>query len=273
MDTSKQPRTLAAAPESWPSTRNALHGRLLAIASVPRAHAEPQPHWWHIGFRLVPTGLATAPVTLPWGEVLTLGIDLQAHTVWWETTAGTRGSLPIGSDTPTAFGDRLLDAMIALGLTDTFDRDRFASEDAIEYDPSAAVWLLDTLTAIQPVFERHRATLDGQPGPILLWSHHMDLAFEWYGSRVVSGEDGEESPAQLNLGYDPADEPYFYSNPWPFPEHVVGTPLPGHARWHTEGWKGTELTSAPLIGDPEWEDRVLEYAAAVHRITRPSLMA
>lgn len=272
--TSRKPyQALAEAPESWTSTRNALHGRLLAIAAVPRAHAEPQPHWWHIGLRLVPTGLTTAPVALPSGEMLTLGADLAEHIVWWETTGGSRGGLPIASGSATEFGDRLLAEMIGLGLDDRFDREKFASDESLEYDPAAAAWLLETLGTIYPVFERHRATLEGQPGPILLWSHHLDMSFEWFGSKMVEGEDGEKAPAQLNLGYDPADDPYFYSNPWPFPEHLLDTALPGHARWHTDGWKGTELSTAALIGDSNWEDRVLDYAATVHRLARPSLMA
>lgn len=266
-------QVLTKAPESWPSTRSALHGRLLAIAAVPRAHAEPQPHWWHIGLRLVRTGLTTAPVALPSGEMLTLGADLAEHTVWWETTGGTHGGLPMGSGTATELGDRLLAEMTGLGLADTFDREKFASDESIEYDPAAAGWLLDTLQSIHPVFERYRATLDGQPGPILLWSHHLDMSFEWFGSKMVEGEDGERAPAQLNLGFDPSDKPYFYSNPWPFPEHLLETALPGHARWHTDGWTGTELPTAPLIGDPHWADELLDYAATVHRITRPTLMA
>jgi hypothetical protein len=100
------------------------------------------------------------------------------------------------------------------------------------------------------------------------------MSFEWFGSKVTIGEDGSKAPAQLNLGFYPGEEePYFYSNPWPFDGRLVGTPLPSGAEWYTEGWNGTLLSYESLLGDEDWAGRLLDYAAAVHRIARPTLMA
>ena len=43
------------------------------------------------------------------------------------------------------------------------------------------------------------------------------------------------------------DEPYFYINPWPFPEKRDGHPdLEGGGHWHTEGWFGAVLPASSI---------------------------
>ena len=83
-------------------------------------------------------------------------------------------------------------------------------------------------------------------------------------------------PAQLNLGFYPGGPgiaPYFYSNPWPFDaERLLGSPLPGGARWHTEGWQGTILPYEELVGDPDAGTRLLAYARRVYELCAPLLM-
>jgi len=265
---------LAPFPDSWATTRKALHGYLLALAAVPRAHAEPHPHWWHVGLEVQASGLVTTPVMLPGGASLVLGMDPGRHTAWSETSDGQRHEFPLdGGATASEFGTEVLAETVSLGLADTFDRDRFASDDAPAYDRAAAEWFSATSRSIHTVFDRHRATLDRDPGPILIWPHGFDMSFEWFGSKVVLGETGSTAAAQLNLGFYPGEEPYFYSNPWPFDDRLVDTPLPAGAAWHTEGWKGTILPYDSLVADEDWAARLLEYAAAVHRIARPTLMA
>jgi hypothetical protein len=140
-----------------------------------------------------------------------------------------------------------------------------------------AFW--QALTNAERIFKEFRATLSGEPGPVQFWTHGFDLAFEWFGARVVVGEaDGQRSefPSQINLGFypgDPSGAPYFYSNPWPFEaEQLLDHPLPAGARWHTEGWQGTILAYDNLVGDEEAENRLLDYARAVHELASPALM-
>lgn len=265
---------LAPFPDTWATTREALHGYLLALVAVPRAHAEPHSHWWHVGLEVRPQGLATSPVGLPDGGSLTMGIDPGRHIAWLDTTTGIRRDFPLDSGaTASDFGERVLTEAIALGLADTFDRERFASGDDPEYDRAAAEVAWHNITAVHGVFGQHRSTLDDGPGPILVWPHGFDMSLEWFGSKVVVGETGSTASAQLNLGFYPGVEPYFYSNPWPFDGRLVGTALPAGAEWHTEGWNGTILPYDSLVADEAWAARLLEYAAAVHRIARPTLMA
>jgi hypothetical protein len=91
---------------------------------------------------------------------------------------------------------------------------------------------------------------------------------------VPHDEDGEvgELPAQINLGFYPAGEAYFYSNPWPFDgETLLAVALPDGARWNTEGWEGSMLEYADLAGRSDGVERFLEYAGVVFDTASPLL--
>jgi hypothetical protein len=103
-----------------------------------------------------------------------------------------------------------------------------------------------------------------------VWPYGFDLAFEWFGARSET-YDGEELPAQLNLGFYPAGDPYFYSNPWPFDESLPGIPLPHGAAWHTEGFQGTMLPYHAVQSKADAADRLAEYARAVFDAAAPTL--
>ena len=107
-----------------------------------------------------------------------------------------------------------------------------------------------------------------------LWPHGFDIAFEWFGpTQVPHEEDGEtvHLPSQLNLGFYPAGDPYFYSNPWPFDPTLTESPLPPGAEWHTEGWQGTMLPLGEVADSPDGVERVTGYAEEVFRLAQPTL--
>ena len=57
-------------------TRATLHAYAHAAAVVSRAHAEPDPRWWHASLKPVPNGLAADPVPLPDGSDLRISAQL-----------------------------------------------------------------------------------------------------------------------------------------------------------------------------------------------------
>ena len=91
------------------------------------------------------------------------------------------------------------------------------------------------------------------------------------------GNEVQKYPSQLNLGLSPGDaghqEPYFYSNPWPFEKELLNKPLPAGARWFTDGWEGTIFPYAELAGEANAEERLLDYARAVYQAAAPTLTA
>jgi hypothetical protein len=130
---------------------------------------------------------------------------------------------------------------------------------------------------VDGVFTEHRNLLGGEVGPIQLWPHGFDLAFEWFGTRKeVFEEDGKvtEHPSQLNLGFYPAGRAYLYSNPWPFEgDKLTDVELPSGAQWNTEGWEGSILHYDEIQVDPDATEAVLAYAKAVYAAAAPTLTA
>ena len=267
--------------EGFEPTRQTLHLYSRAISAVPRAHGEFHPNWWHISLRVQPDGLITDKVIVPDGRFLRLKMDLRQHQllILVDGEATNTFSMLAGKSS-TKMADDLLAAVAGLGLGGDYDRAKFENDDPREYDPVLVAKFFAALRNADRIFNDHRATLVGDVGPVQLWPHNFDLAFEWFGTRVVvSNEGGErqETPSQLNLGFFPGSpdtEPYFYSNPWPFEAGaLLGQRLPQPASWHVDGWQGTILPYVALVDDPNAEERLLGYARRVFELTAPTLMA
>ncbi len=261
-------------PENWEPTRATLHIYANAVGVIPRLHAIAHPKWWHVSLEVRPDGLVTDTMGLPGGGTFHIRMDLRTHEVVIDTSAGVTTSIPMTEGlTGTEFGDMLIAAVAELGLDGEYVRQKFESDGARDYDPTAAKLFFDALVDIDYTLEQHRSSLDGHVGPLQVWPHGFDLAFEWFGTRTEMHGD-EELPSQLNLGWYPAGDAYFYSNPWPFDADVLlGVELPHGAVWHTEGWEGTMLPYGAVAGDPEGPRKVLEYARAVFDAAAPTLTA
>jgi hypothetical protein len=269
---------LSQLPDMWESTLATLHAYAKAIGAIPRAHAIAHPKWWHVSLAVRPSGLVTDPIPLPNGGALDLRMDVRSHAVVVETSTGDRASIPMNAGrSSTSLGDELVDLVAGFGLTGDVDRSTFEDEEDRSYDEGAARLIFAVFTDVATVFERHRASLPGNVGIVQLWPHGFDLAVEWFGTRTVEYEDDgakAEYPSQLNLGFFPGGEPYFYSNPWPFEaDRLIDVALPHGARWTQEAFEGTTLPYAALIGDPDWQQKLAAYARAVFEAAAPTLSA
>lgn len=258
-------------------THKTLHLYANAIGVVPRAHAVPHDRWWHVSLRLMETGLKTAEFALPDGQQAWLEMDLTQHVVRLKTGYGGAHVFSMMEGlTGAQFGDQIITAVSRLGLSGEYARSKYANDEPRAYDPQQASRFFAALMRIHQIFSAHRATLTGNIGPLQLWPHGFDLAFEWFGTRVETYEEhGEikQLPSQLNLGFYPGGEPYFYSNPWPFEEKLLAADLPDGARWHTEGWQGAYLPYAELVDDDNAEKRLRDFARTVYNLAAPALLA
>ena len=261
----------------WEPTRQTLHLYSRAVGIVPRAHAEFHPKWWHISLKVHADGLQTDRMPLPNGGQFWLTIDLRQHKAILYTDQGPFRDFSLADGlTATEFGNQILDAVGELGLEGDYKREKFENDEPRQYDPAAAEKFFDILLNVNRILEDHRASLEGDVSPLNFWTHGFDLAFEWFGTRVETYEhDGviEEFPSQINFGYYPGGDPYFYSNPWPFEaDQLLDKPLPAGASWHTEGWLGTLLPYQQLVGKRNAEARLSEYFQTVFEIGSPTLM-
>lgn len=264
----------------WEATRDTLHSYSQVVGVVPRAHAKFHPRWWHISLKVEPDGMVTKRMPLPQGGSFWLKMDLRQHVVLLATTHGEVREFSMRQGlSASAFGKQVLDAVADLGLTADYARGKFENDQPRQYDPAMAERYLTALTSADRVFKQHRASLSGEVGPVQLWPHGFDLAFEWFGGRVVEHEENgqvKKYPAQLNLGFSPGErshpEPYFYSNPWPFEaDRLLSHRLPSGAHWFTEGWQGSILPYAALVGDDQADEKLLAYARAVYDLAAPTL--
>jgi len=270
--------TLPPLPDNFEPTRATLHAYSRAVGALPRVHADAHDKWWHAALTVVPEGLATDPMTLPDGATATITMDLVAHEVKFQTSTG---EFTVHSMQTGLTGSELADALIAdaagLGLTGDYDREKFESDELREYDPAVAAGFLAAIVAVNDLMTAHHDSLEGDVGRINMWPHGFDLAFEWYGTRVERyEEDGTvtEYPSQLNFGWYPTGDAYFYSNPWPFEgDKLIGEELPSPASWHTEGWEGSTLTYSDVAGNDDGVETVRAYARRVHELAAPTLMA
>ena len=271
------------ATKNWSPTLDTLSRYAKAIGVVPRALATPHPKWWHISLKMHDDGAATDPIAMPGSANATMQLlmNLREHTLDIAISSGQQLNLPMREGlTGTEFGDQLISALAAIGIHADFERRVFEDEGPRLYDPHAAGLYRVALLGTAEVLENLRSSFEGETGPVQLWPHNFDLAFEWFGTRMVpsgSGKDASELPAQINFGLAPGDssypETYFYSNPWPFLESLADVELPSGARWYTDGWKGTLLPYGSIAGADDGAERLAAYFRSVFDMASPLLTA
>lgn len=271
-------QTFAPLPDDFEATRATLHQYAHAIGVVPRAHAEPHDKWWHVSLNVTGRGLETDTMSLPDGGMFSLRLDLQTHEVVVESGGASTARMSMAAGlTGTEMGDAVLAAVAAFGLEADYDRAKFDSYEERHYDPAAAAAFLDVITSMAAVLSIHRQNIGDRVGPVQLWPHGFDLAFEWFGTRIEQYEEhGElqQFPSQCNFGFYPGGRAYLYANPWPFEGgKLLDVALPGGAAWHTDGWEGSILYYDELVGDPNAEKRILDYLGAVYEAAAPTLTA
>ena len=185
---------LPALASDGESTRATLHAYAHAVAALPRAHALPHPLWWHISLSVRPDGLVTEAMALPDGGAALVRMDPRTNMVVFETSSGATRSFPMNAGlTATEMGDALIAAAAEFGLIGDYDRSKFENDDARPYDADDALGLFQALVTAHGLLAIHRSRIGGNAGPIQLWPHGFDLAFEWFGTRMVATSDMAES--------------------------------------------------------------------------------
>jgi hypothetical protein len=268
--------TFPPLPEEWEPTRVTLQAYSRGITALPRALAPHHPKWWHASLIVRPSGLTSDIVPAPDGGAVEFRLDLPIGDASVRSSDGreSRISLAAGA-TGTEFADEVLALAADLGVAGDVDRSKFESDEPRHFDPEHASLFWPALTTAAAVLEAHRRSLQGPVGPLQLWPHGFDMAFEWFGTRTEMHEEGGETtehPSQINFGFYPGGDAYFYANPWPFEESLLGESLPDGATWHTEGWQGTMLPYAEVVGHPDGVGRVSGYFQRVFEVASPTLL-
>ncbi len=248
------PRMIDALPDlgDWQDTRRSLHAWSKVLSAVRGDQREPHPRWWHISLSVTPRGLSTGPLgddpTSPAVE-----LDLRRHELTIAVEGRPAGSLSLGDGPPAARLASWLRERLAADHEMAVQPGK-AGRDAAErlYEPAAAQRYHAAVQGAAEILAQVRGDLEGSRGPVQLWAHHFDVAFELFGERTVESE-GDSQPAQIGFGFFPGDDSdpraYFYGTPWPFADDLVGTPLPAAARWQMEPWEGARLPYSAAVED------------------------
>ena len=243
-------------------TVTSLHAYSRILGSIRAAQSEPHPRWWHASLQITDAGLDTGNFPLGDGGNGRLLIDPDQGLI---VGRGINGPFEVTLAGPASeVGRKVLDA---LGASIDFDPDRWDAIEAQRVDLEAARFYLAALIAVSDVFRQVRSGLAGELGPIQLWPHHFDVAFEFGGT--VAGQGKPMGYVVFSPGDEGNPEPYFYANPWPFDESFREIELPPQASWHSEGWSGAYLPySAVVEGGP---DSLKDFMRAVFDGTRDAL--
>ncbi len=272
--------TLFPSLEGLDQTRKTLHAYSKVIGMVPRALAEPHPMWWHVAFTVVPNGLISRNIVLPDGGLFHMRLDIRRGEAVLVTAEGVQWTRELTrGESPNQLAEKLFARVAEYGLEGEYDPEKYASDEPLQLDLPLAKRYWRAVVNVETVLRKRWNHTKGNLGPLQIWPHGFDMAFEWFGTRTVEYEEAGEItsyPSQLNFGWSPGEPshpaPYFYSNPWPFEaSQLTGHELPHGARWVDSSWQGSLLEYNPLVGDPQGEQKVLDFAGRVFDLAAPTL--
>ncbi len=259
----------------WTPTRDTLHAYSRVVGAILRAHAEPEPDWSHTSLMLDEDGLVSRAFSTRRGDV-GIRLDLRRHRFELDAPGGVVSISLDGGLSATELAEEIGRRGEALGVKLAPDPAHYASDRPTGYHSAKAERYLQVLHDVARTFESVRQGFGDDVTELRLWPHHFDLAFEWRGKDVTyESKDGSEKSAQatVTFGFSTGDEShagaYVYANPWPFDGELLGSELPGDARWHTEAWKGSIYPYAALDGANEQPLR--DYLDTVFQLATPAL--
>jgi hypothetical protein len=210
-------------------------------------------------------GLVTAPTRLADGTELVGTIDLLADEV--VIVAGDEVERIDISSGPSSLsiGDAALAVAARHGSDIEVERDRLGGSDSLPYSSDNASAVFTTLSYVNTAFEQMNSSLSGEIDGPHLWPHGFDIATEWYSTKMVPYGDGEAS-AQIAVGFYPANESYFYANPWPYEESWGAEPPFEGSSWHLDGWQG-----AVIPPDAMTAESIVGFGTSLHDLAKDAL--
>jgi hypothetical protein len=139
------------------------------------------------------------------------------------------------------------------------------SEAGTEARIELAAWFANGFALLRDILTDEPAA-----SPVRCWPHHFDVGSLITLDAALDAEEARSIGIGLSPGDGSYDQPYFYVNPWPYPDAEDLPPLAAGAHWHTSGWTGAVLTADRLISVPPEEQqhtarRALERGVAACR--------
>jgi hypothetical protein len=252
-------------PADWEDTRTTLQAYAKALTAFPRAAGIPDDRWNYVAMTVNPVGLATAPTPLGDGTQLVGTIDLVTNEVVIAAGDDVQRLDMTTGPSSVSVGEAMLATAARHGSDIEVDEDRLGGTDRLLYNSDDARAFFASISYVNVAFEQMNASLSGEIDGPHLWPHGFDIVTEWYSTKKVPYGDGE-APAQIAVGFYPANESYFYANPWPYQEAWGEEPPFEGSSWHLEGWQGVVIPP-----DGMTTDTIAGFGASVHDLAKDSL--
>jgi hypothetical protein len=257
--------------DGWRDTKDTLHRYCQMLGKVRLALAPFRNHWWHVTLHVTPDGLTTGAVPVGDGRTVELRLDLRAHAVRIDDSAGEeRGFLLQPRSACADFHDELLAALASLGVRADLDMrpydlagPPFADDRTHDaYDPQAVARYAQVLRSSAGVLEEFAGWFNGKQSPVHLFWHSFDLAYARFSGRRAPVRDGAgvvEAEAYshevIAFGFWPGDDrtpfPAYYSYTAPAPDGLTAGALPDGASWdEASGTATLPYDTVRLTADP-----------------------
>ncbi|MGE0040395.1 MAG: DUF5996 family protein [Vicinamibacterales bacterium] len=177
--------------EAWRDTYATLHMWLQIVGKIRLSQSEWTNHSWHVSLYVTSRGLTTGPI--PHGaRTFQITFDFIDHVLTIETSDGGAGSVPLEPQSVAVFYRRVMDALLALGVTvgihampnEVLDPVPFAEDEGHStYDPEYANRFWRVLVQADRVFKRFRARFTGKCSPVHFFWGAPDLAVTRFSGR------------------------------------------------------------------------------------------
>ena len=258
---------------TWQPTRDTLQAYTKIVGRVRRILSPPQKHWCHISLPLSPVGLTTTPIPCrDHGRTFDIEFNFFTHETTVRTNSGDIDVITLEGQSPRDFGEELLEILASFDIDVELPAALLTSTEEGSYNDAAVEAYWQALCRIDSLFKQFKGELRQETTPVLLWPHHLDLAFMWLSGRLVPDQDPEDeelADEQMNFGFSTGDstinEPYFYATAYPLPPGLIGSPLPEPAYWHTAGFSGAILPYAGLLDHDDPDQLLLDFLRTVQR--------
>jgi Family of unknown function (DUF5996) len=243
----------AVSYERWAATCDTLHAHTQVLGKLAAALAPPEPQLQHAALRLTARGWETAPLPAPDGSgSLVAALDLRAHEVVVEHSAGRGGRVPLAPDRPVGEVTREVLALAAqagapvsispapqeVPWSVPLDEDR----EHATYDPRQVSDYFAAATQAALALAAFRAPYLGRSSPVNAWWGSFDLAVSLYSGLPADPPSDDfimrnaGDAQQIEIGWWPGDARYpkaaFFAYAHPAPPSFAGASLsPAAARW------------------------------------------
>lgn len=218
----------------WESTRDALHQVALVVGAIRVASSDVLPNDLQFSVAVTDGGISTTELNVG-GE---LRFNFASFTLNYVRDDGDVFTIDATSYSQITLMQAVMDEFAKLGIKLEPSMKHITHNSPFEVDLALAQEYAIVVDSAYTALARFRSKLNGCMSPLVIWSHHFDMAFIWFATK----DTNEHQDPHLAIGFAPfsdgIDRPYFYGYGWSKESGYVEVELDPPAQAITEGYTG-----------------------------------